>query len=267
MYFKFRGAVKISKKRKRIYGALSAVAGVPLALALTGAVIITPFGAIATGEGEVNDRLWAEQILADAGIDYAGEIVIYDELLVAGVQAAGYVPILNDEDTINVVSSAQLAAYGPVDEVFRSVVLHEYAHILQKKVIEEHCGDYYAARAVCVTQLNDLLTSYIGDATHPETTVFPGLETGADCILDTYSRNAVNIHGYQEGSCSTQQLAAALAIRAGEWPDENAVIRWTPEAETLEDTISKNLSKATADLGKKSGYLGQKKKFEEPGGK
>ncbi len=211
-------------------------------------------GSLAVPSAAETDSAIAYGFLEAEGINFTGVIVIYDELHVAGVQAAGYVPMLEDQDEINLITTENFSPYGDVANGYRSVVLHEYAHILQKRVLEANCGASYGARALCLPQLESLLAAYGDQSEHPETTLLPGLETSADCILDTYGAGA-NLHGYQQGHCSVDQLAAALAIRNGEWPDETTVASYQEQAQVLLAELSNTKGLGKFMEGKKSGFL------------
>lgn len=234
--------------------------GITLGLILTVGGLTTPFGAAsAAQEAQLSEAL-AHLILEDAGIDYSGELIIQEQVVVAGVNAGGYVPLISNGEAIYIVESSVVADYGDTELVYRSIVLHEYAHILQKRLLETRCGDNPVGRAACFPELEATLATYAASS-EVTNTVFPGIETNADCVLETYSSNSLT--GYQVDGCTDEQLAAAWAVRSGKWPDEAAVERWLPHVESLERAEHKSKPIGDKRLAHGEGKL--KKLLERPG--
>lgn len=195
-------------------------------------LFLFPFGvttaASAQGSQTSKDLKLAQQTLKDYQIDDPKvRFVTVKDLKVMGAEAKGYVNMFDDADVIylreyssNSFKANNRAAY------YQAIVIHEYGHILQKRLVEKRAHNPYE-RYMELLQLNDILSKGAPkiDTDHA-TMTFTGLETDADCML--LARVATVYSGYidAENGCGIRAKAMAKAVIFGEYPTDKVISKW-----------------------------------------
>lgn len=141
----------------------------------------------------------------------------------------GYVNVLSEEQIIYVNGdyADDENPLGQTEYLYR----HEYAHILQKRLIAERSGGYPSylnpiASSVYyfnLLQLNGELAALMPPVREDEGWIpFPGLEAAADCYAQPYSSPEEQAYFQAPylypGHCDAEQEKIARGLLSGRWP-------------------------------------------------
>ena len=205
-----------------------------IALAFIIALIAFPVAtsAVASPVGFQNssDELRAIESLGYAGIvDPEVTFVTVDDLHVLGSKATGYVNVFDENDVIYLrpFSSRE---FNESRSYWNAIVIHEYGHILQKRLVESITDNPYERYSELV-KLNAILSDGAPAIPNEEedgerVVIFSGLETNADCILMVLRGSLRS--GYIDAidGCELRPSAIAASIIDGEYPTEASIAKY-----------------------------------------
>jgi hypothetical protein len=144
----------------------------------------------------------------------------------------GYVNMLDTEDIIYLRPFEDPKYYNYTTKLYSATVTHEYAHILQKRLVEKVSNGDDWDRYFKLLELDALLSENAPelkektDNSHKHDVPFLGLETNADCILHSYSTSNTFSYVHQESGCNSYQMGEARAIMEEEWPSPENAKKW-----------------------------------------
>lgn len=217
--------------------------------------VLAPAAAGPLGTQTRTDAALAHRLLAAEGIvDPNLTIITVDGLtLPGGKSIVGYVNMLDSRDVIYVQPFTNRFPFRNSEKVFARILLHEYSHILQKRLAVTHGADTGYGFAATLLELNQLLGS---DADNVDPTAglsaFTGLEVNADCVAAVTSPT-YTAHYFAAGdTCTPAQEAAARAIRANDWPTGPALAGWV-RVVTTERATQALVEAAAAVLSARTG--------------
>lgn len=192
------------------------------ALIVSLVVIPATTGAAAAPAGPRShtDATVATQILRDHGISDPRLTVVTIEGMtgVDGRAAAGYVNLFERADVI------YMRPYDRGDRArYADNLLHEYGHVLQKRLMIERSPLGWYQRPATLDGLDGALTRMSPLIVRRPAGAMPldrpGLEANADCIGTLLSGTKLYATGYvTAGSCDSRALRAASDVIAGRWP-------------------------------------------------
>ena len=222
-----RGYEDFSVKPKRSKLLTAAVATM---VAVIGFPLLAQAGASPIGWYNSDDEQRAISILAYAGIhDPEVRFVTVDNLHVLGGDAKGYVNVLDSDDVIYIRPFDDEAEFDNNRRLYTALVLHEYGHILQKRVIDDMNLNPYE-RYQKLIELNAVLTDgspVLHDVEGNEhNLLFQGIETNADCILGSLSDVIGSAYIDAVEGCDPHGEAMARAVIAGEFPSQDVIVKW-----------------------------------------
>lgn len=144
----------------------------------------------------------------------------------------GYVNVSEEDATIYLNTDYHST------EMLGYIMVHEYAHVLQKRLIASLVGGYpensnpvtALAYYDMLLKLNDELSTYVPDWGENldkymefNATVIPNVERNADCITHALGMWPQEYSYIGWNWCSDEQLGAAYSIINGEWPTAERV--------------------------------------------
>jgi len=222
-----RGCEDFTVKPKRSKLLTAAVATM---VAVIGFPLAAQAAASPIGWYNSDDEQRAISVLSYAGIDDPEvRIVTVDNLHVLGQEAKGYVNVLDTEDVIYLRPFDDEANFHDSRRMYTAVVLHEYGHILQKRIIDDMNLSSFE-RYEKLLELNAILLdgspNLEDDHGEPHGLLFQGIETNADCILGSLSDVISSAYIDAVEGCEPHGEAMARAVIAGEFPSDKTVIKW-----------------------------------------
>ena len=162
--------------------------------------------------------------LSARNIDVSGLTVTRVTGLTVGIgaEANGYVNLWDDADLISMrVTDAPRSQY-------EDNLLHEYGHIVQRRVIDRHSGAGWWERTATIARLDHALRRASPPVrAEAAASAAPGLEANADCIAIVVG-GRVYRPWYVDAAaaCGPRELAAARTLIEGDWPSEAKIRQW-----------------------------------------
>ena len=230
------------------------------AFAITMAIIavpsVAPVVASPSGNQTTSPTTEAIKFLSYRGItDPELTIKTVEDMSVLGNDGTrGYVNMLDSEDIIYLRPFSDPKAYASITKLYSATVNHEYAHILQKRLVESLSNGNEWERYSKLLELNSLLAQKapaLKETDNDHDVPFVGLETNADCIVASYSTASSYAYIDEDNGCNSYQMGEARAIIEGEWPSPENAAKWENLIQTKKAEIilmqKENAKKATEE--------------------